>query len=185
MASVEPYEPVVYFCALLARTDFPIEMAEAALERRFGEIDLRCGPWPFSETDYYSEQMGGELARSFVSFGRPGSPEHLPEAKQFTNKLEVRLARGTGQRRPVNIDPGYLNLAQMVLASAKPFAHRVPLRGGIHAQLEYLFHRKGIEFLRWTFPEYRRPEVVEYFIRVRERYRQLAQIARGGTARGG
>ena len=68
----------------------------------------------------------------------------------------------------------------MVLASAKPFAHRVPLSGGIHAQLEYLFRHGEACFLEWTFPEYRRSEVVGFFLKLRERYRELLKAAATG-----
>jgi hypothetical protein len=173
MARPSPYEPVVYFCALLARSDFTLREAESALAERFGEIELRCGPWRFTDTDYYAPQIGNDLLRSFVSFDRLGSPEDLPAAKLFTNALEERLAVASGHPRPLNIDPGYLGLAQMVLASAKPFAHRVPLSGGIHAQLEYLFRHGGASFLEWTFPEYRRAEVVDFFLRLRQHYKRM------------
>lgn len=180
MAQVKPYERVVYFCAILARPDFPIELTEAPLEELFGEIDLRSETWPFTATDYYDSQMGEGLVRRFVSFRRLADPQELAGAKSATNELEEKLAGERGEAQPVNIDPGYLSAAQMVLASAKPFAHRVPLSGGIHAQLEYLFRHGEACFLEWTFPEYRRSEVVGFFLKLRERYRELLKAAATG-----
>lgn len=180
MAQVKPFEPVVFFCALLAHRDYPLEPAEAALAERFGAIDLRSATMHFTSTDYYTAEMGEGLVRRFVSFLRLTDPQELAGAKQFTNGLEARLAGEAGRPRRVNIDPGYLNFAQMVLASAKPFAHRIPLGGGIHAQLEYLFRRGEACFMEWTFPEYRRREVAEFFLGLRERYRELLKAAASG-----
>jgi len=173
MASPKPFEPVLYFCAVLAVPDYPIEKLEDALAVRFGPVDFRSEPSLFTATDYYAPTMGGSLIRRFISFSRLGDPEELADRKHFTNRLEAEEAAASGLQRPVNIDPGYLDSAHMVLASAKPFAHRVPLSGGIHAQLEYLFHRGGVEFLKWTFPEYRQERVTAFFLRLKRRYREL------------
>lgn len=55
--------------------------------------------------------------------------------------------------RPINLDPGYLTPAKLVLASAKDFAHRVYLGGGIYAEVT-LQYRGGWQKLDWTFPDY-------------------------------
>jgi len=44
MASPKPFEPVLYFCAVLAVPDYPIEKLEDALAVRFGPVDLRSEP---------------------------------------------------------------------------------------------------------------------------------------------
>ncbi len=73
----------------------------------------------------------------------------------------VRQERGvTG--RPVNIDPGYLTASALVMATAKDFAHRIPLAGGIYAHLEFLFTRTGVRTLDWTYPDLRREPAQGY-----------------------
>jgi hypothetical protein len=90
------------------------------------------------------------------------------------------MTRLAAHSRPVNLDPGYLDLAHMVLASAKPFAHRIPLSDGIHAQLEYLFRAGGIEFLEWTFPEYRLDRVTDFFLLIRRRFHEQLRLIESG-----
>ena len=46
--------------------------------------------------------------------------------------------------RAVNIDPGYLDGARLVLASTKDHAHRIWLRDGIYAEVTLRFR-----FGRW------------------------------------
>jgi hypothetical protein len=77
----------------------------------------------------------------------------------------------------VNIDPGYLTASAVVMATAKDFAHRIPLGKGIYAHLEFLFTRTGIRTLAWTYPDLRREAAQAYFRSVRDGY--LGQL-RGG-----
>ena len=55
----------------------------------------------------------------------------------------------------MNIDPGYLTLFQLVLASAKPFSHRIYLDRGIWAEVTLLFRDGTFETLPWTYPDYK------------------------------
>jgi hypothetical protein len=56
------------------------------------------------------------------------------------------------------------------MATAKDFAHRVPLDGGIYAHLELLFTKSGIRTLDWTYPDMRREVSGEFFREVRRAY---------------
>jgi hypothetical protein len=70
----------------------------------------------------------------------------------------------------VNLDPGYVTAAALIMATAKDFAHRIPLREGIYAHLEFLFSRTGIKTLDWTYPDLRGDGYLEFFRDVRARY---------------
>ena len=92
--------------------------------------------------------------------------------------------------RPVNIDPGYLTASAVVMATAKDFAHRIPLGRGIYAHLEFLFTRTGVKTLDWTYPDLRREPCQAYFRSVREIYlapapRNARTDAGGLSPRGG
>ena len=68
----------------------------------------------------------------------------------------------------MNIDPGYLTASAVIMATAKDFAHRIPLGRGIYAHLEFLFSRPGVRTLDWTYPDLRREPAQAYFRNVRE-----------------
>jgi hypothetical protein len=56
------------------------------------------------------------------------------------------------------------------MATAKNFAHRVPLSGGIYAHLELLFTKTGVKTLDWTYPDFRTEQYWRFFVNVRKSY---------------
>ncbi len=129
----------------------------------------------FSFTEYYQEEFGSPLKRRFVSFERLAAPESLPDVKLRSNSLEERLAEG--DRRTVNIDPGYISLAHLILATCKGYTHRPYLRDGVYADLTLMYRDRRFQTLPWTYPDYASEETREMFRTLRERYvLQLKQM---------
>ena len=95
---------------------------------------------------------------------------NLPDIKNFTNEVEQQFANA-GKRR-INIDPGYVTHAQMVLATTKDYTHRIYLGKGIYADLTYICREKVFHTLEWTYPDYRKKSSLDFFQRVREKYLQ-------------
>ena len=97
--------------------------------------------------------MGDNLFRKLISFEKLIKPETLSDIKLFTNSIEnEHLAEGG--KRIVNIDPGYISLEKLVLATGKNFAHRIYLRNGIYADLTLVYKNGDFQPLEWTFPDY-------------------------------
>ena len=168
MAEPKPFEPVKLVCGVIASEDALFKISQERLEDLFGPIDLRSGRHAFDLTEYYASEMGPGLQRMFVAFERLIRPEELGAIKLATNALEstLRAERG-GARRPVNLDPGYVTPAALIMATAKDFSHRVPLRDGIYAHLELLFGKKDLRFLPWTYPDFRDGRYTEFLIGAR------------------
>jgi hypothetical protein len=97
----------------------------------------------------------------------------------MTNRLEKKYAAPDGNRR-INIDPGYIRLEHVILATTKGYAHRPYLRGGIYADLTLIYRNKSFQPLEWTYPDYRQEEVIALFNQFRKRY---LEDLRGGPAR--
>ncbi|MBM3293067.1 MAG: DUF4416 family protein [Candidatus Aminicenantes bacterium] len=181
MAEPRPFRPVKLVCGILAAEEAHFEAAESRLSSAWGEIDIRSGRFPFVETDYYAAEIGPRLRRSFVSFAALIAPEALSAVKLRTNAMEKEIGRAFGaSRRAVNLDPGYLTEAALIMATAKNFSHRVPLQEGIYAHLEFLFSRTGIRRLEWTYPDFAKPKMVSYFLEVRRAYRRQLKSSQGG-----
>ena len=158
------------------------DYSEAKLAEAFGPIDLRSPRRAFDLTGYYEKEMGPGLERMFVSFERLVPPESLSEAKLLTNGLEEK-ARGhfRAARRAVNLDPGYLTAASLIMATTKDFSHRIPLQRGIYAHLEFLFQKNSIRPLDWTYPDLRGDRYAAFFLEARKAYRDgLAAGRRSG-----
>jgi len=114
--------------------------------------------------------MGPGLKKQFLVFDGSFDPQHLPKRKLESNQLEEQLARlGTfAELRPVNIDPGYLTLTKLVLASAKDRAHRLYMADGIYAE-ECLYYLDGSWQARpWTYADYRRADFQVFFVEARK-----------------
>ena len=70
--------------------------------------------------------------------------------------------------RPLNLDPGYLTPAKLVLASTKDFAHRIYLSQGIFAEITLQYQHQRWKHHEYTFPDYRRADYQRFFSACRE-----------------
>jgi hypothetical protein len=148
------------------------------LESLFGPTDW-VSPWLFFDrTKYYEKEMGWPLHRRFVSFRDLIKPEEIVQKKLTTNMIEKKYLTEDG-RRSINIDPGYIALERLVLATGKNYTHRIYLSHGIYADLTLIFHGKSFKAIEWTYRDYGDPTAIEYFNEVRSRYK--AQIRGAST----
>ena len=53
-----------------------------------------------------------------------------------------------------NLDPGFITMQSLVLATGKNFSHRVYLKDGIWADLTLVWQKKQWVDFSWTFPDY-------------------------------
>ncbi len=136
----------------------------------FGTI-VRAGPvLNFDFTRYYEKTMGSPLFRRFYLFA-PGFPtDELASVKIRTNEMEREFASRTASPvpRPVNIDPGYLTLSKLVLASTKDHAHRIHIRDGIFAEVTLTFKQGSFRAWPWTYPDYASEGYIEFFNNARK-----------------
>ncbi|NIM58556.1 MAG: DUF4416 family protein [Candidatus Aminicenantes bacterium] len=181
MAEIKPFSPVKLICGIIASKEATFIKAEERLVQLFDPVDIASPLFIFNYTDYYEKQMGKNLKRKFLSFADLIPPEKLSEIKIQTNKLEEEIREELKEvRRVVNLDPGYLTQSGLIMATAKDFAHRIPLQQGIYAHLELFFSKKRFKTLDWTYPDYRTEEYHEYFMEVRRIYlSQLASLESG------
>jgi hypothetical protein len=135
--------------------------------------------FPFDDTDYYGPEMGDGLRRRFLCFAGGFDPADLADAKLRTNEVEAELAveRDGRTARRVNLDPGYVTGAKLVLASAKDAGHRVYLRDGIHAEVTLAFRRASCARFPWTYPDFRSGRYDAFLLKVRESLDSPARAA--------
>ena len=171
VAEIKPFLPVKLICGIIASRKEYFLKAKERLATLYGPVDSRSPRFDFDLTDYYQREMGGGLKRIFVSFARLIDPALLSEIKLRTNRLELEIRDDfSASGRVVNLDPGYLTRAALIMATAKDFSHRIPLRDGIYGHLELLFSRGGIRRLDWTYPDFANTGYQEYFLGVRRIY---------------
>jgi len=160
--------PVNLVMSLIAADREKICHVLAILVERFGPTDYLSAYLPFSYTNYYEKEMGPALVRRFVSFDRHVPPETLPDIKNWTNDLEKRFSEG--ESRQVNLDPGYIAPAHLILATGKGYTHRPYLRNGIYADLTMIYCDGSFQALPWTYPDYAASESVAMLNTIRKKY---------------
>jgi len=141
----------------------------------YGETDWISPEVFFDRTRYYEKEMGWPLYRRFLSFKNLIPPEMLVDIKLKTNGIEKTYLNGP--KRRINIDPGYISLERLVLATGKNYIHRIYLREGIYADLTLVFKRGGFVPLDWTYPDYADQKMIDCFNTIRSQY--LEQLRKG------
>ncbi|QEF98031.1 hypothetical protein Mal15_20780 [Stieleria maiorica] len=180
MAEVLYVEPVIRFCAVISCDPTVRQQAIERLENHWGEIVVQSGPLPFQAGGYYAASMGEHLEKELIAFHQPCDAAELADWKHWTNSLESQFARPDASHpRPLNLDPGYITQAKLVLATTKDRDHRVYLRDGMFGEITLTYTAKKWIHHRWTYPDYRTADVAEFATRCRNHLRSTLQRGKG------
>lgn len=185
MAQANSTPPSVsLFFGLLVADDALFAEVEGILQKEYTDIVLRSETLPFDMTDFYNAEMGSCILRRWVGVESTIDPSALRAIKNHTNRIEKIWAEGEGDamRRRVNIDPGYLTPAKVVLASCKDRDHRMYLGSGIFGEVTLSYKRgsKRYEPFPWTYPDYRTEAAQSFFLEFRERHRERMKVGNPG-----
>ena len=138
----------------------------------YGPVDLRSEILPWDHSDYYRDEMGPGLRRIFFFFTTPIDPGDLAAIKHYSIQLEQELTRTdiSGTHRAINLDPGYITEAKVVLATTKDFPHRVYIGRHIYAEstLHYSKTKGSYLAVEHTYPDFRIQYSRDLFNKVRE-----------------
>ena len=172
-------EPVKLIIGILAADEQCLTVARDAIVAEFGPADLISDIWPFTQTDYYEDQAGEHILRQFVTIDKLIDPGELAAIKHKTNEMEQTLATqlDVGLRRPVNFDPGYIELSKLVLASTKNFSHRIYIGDNMYAEVTLTYSKGTWIDYRYTFADYKQGKYHDFLSKVRERL--LEQVRSG------
>lgn len=161
MAVPRKPEDALFFVGILAAGKSELALAADRLEQEFGRAATGSLIWPFDNTEYYRDELGDAPVRAFLAWDGLFPSDQIGRRKIITNQLEIELAavmENAGEKgglsRPINLDPGYITLAKVVLASAKNYAHRIHLHDSIYAEITLQYKQGRFHTLPWTFPDY-------------------------------
>jgi hypothetical protein len=189
MGSITQPAPVLLILAAFSRHGAALDWARAQAEAAWGPVALESERFRFDATDYYEASMGTEISKVFYAFERLIDPAEIVPLKLQTNAWEADYAGlskggaemgGHVEERPLNLDPGYLTPAKLVLASTKDHAHRMYLSRGIFAEVTLFYKHRQWQSRDWTFPDYQRADYQQFFSTCREYLR--ARTSRGPAA---
>ena len=169
MSVLKEPKPAKVIIGLLINPSVLHRQCFEVLAKRFGEMDFISESIRFDYSKYYEPEMGGGLVRRFAALRDLKKQDDLVALKLISIEIE-RAFSDHGNRR-VNIDPGLITLERLVLATGKNYTHRIYLKRGVFADLTLIFKKGTYTPLPWTYPDYKEPLVIEWFNRIREKYR--------------
>ncbi|MBN2385008.1 DUF4416 family protein [bacterium] len=155
---------------LLIGPDQKIERCSPALHDAFGQVDYVSGPTLFSVTDYYDQELGSPINRYFMSFKQLIDPAALVSIKHQTAQIEDTF-REKG-RRTVNIDPGYLDFFNVVLASFKVGGFKIYVGDGVYADMTLHYSKGRFVPFDWGFPDFKLGLYNRIFLDIRALYKR-------------
>jgi len=181
MAAIRPVEPVMRFCAVIAGDERSRQWGIDRLRRQWGDVAEVTAPAPFEAGGFYDAAMGAGLQKVLVGMSVPCNPAGLADWKSTTNRWEDEWAEQADAPvpRPLNLDPGYVTQAKLVLATTKDRDHRLYLRDGMFAEVTLNYVAGRWVHHRWTYPDYRTEQVKAFAQRCRDRLRTHLQAGGG------
>lgn len=160
--------PVRLFTGLIFKSEEILSRCLLKLKTEIGEIFYESETFDFSQTNYYKDEMGGNLKRKFVFFDDLHKREEIVNIKITCNKIESIFTNDN--KREINIDPGYLAPEHLILATGKGYSHRTYLGKGVYADLTLIYEGKGFRNLEWTYPDYKFKDIQDMFLVARKKY---------------
>ena len=158
--------PLLFIGTLYSNREI-FDQASEILKSHFGDILLVSPPSPWDHSPYYKDELGSPVLRQFIFFKPIIDPGTLADIKIRT--IEIEDALSSDGRRRINLDPGYLTLAKIVLASTKNYSHRIYLGKGIYAELTLLYRNSSHTYAShlFTYTDYQEQQNIDLFLRVR------------------
>ncbi len=142
------------------------------LAEQFGEIILTSPAVAWDHSSHYKDELGWPIFRQFVFFSSVIDTGSLADTKLKTIEIEDSLSAG-GKRR-INLDPGYITLAKVVLASTKNYSHRIYLGKGIFAEITLIYRAVERTYTPhlFTYTDYQEKDNIDLFMKARNELRR-------------
>ena len=165
MGAIKEIIPAKLIAGFIFGQERLFQNAKSRLRKKFGLIDFESDTLPFTHTQYYDQEIGENLKRKFISFKKLILPSELASIKIYTNRIENIFTRKS--KRQINIDPGYIELSKLILATTKNYKHRIYLNKGIYAEATLYYQNHTFRAWGWTYPDYQTQEYIDIFNKIR------------------
>lgn len=172
MGKTRPPEPALLFVSTLYCSEDIFNQSKEILEKHFGDIQFVSPPLPWDHSSYYEDEIGWPLFRQFIFFKNLIDPGLLPDIKLKTNEIESSLS--IEGKRSINLDPGYLTLSKVALASTKNYAHRLYLGKGIYGEITLIYRDDTYNPHLYTYRDYQDKTHIDIFMHARAMLKKIA-----------
>lgn len=161
-SDIKKIQALVFF-ALMEGSIVKLDKTSKLFAKEFNaEIILKSRIIYFNQySRYYDKEMGNEIFKQLFLTNKKIECHDLAQFKILSNDLEEKFS--VDNKRTFNIDPGIVNMHQVVLASTKFSPHRVPISEDLWAEVTLLRCNKQWTSLIWTYKDYRSEEFQDFF----------------------
>jgi len=160
--------PVKFVVAITFSPVADVDASMMGLRAFLGESDIATDVFDFDHTRYYHKEMGPGLQKQFISFTQLHDRDQLVLLK--LKCMEIEHSGMCQRSRSVNLDPAYMEMPKLVVASHKNFAHRIHIAEGIFGDVQLVYRGGRFVSNEWTYADYKRPDVLDFFRQVRASY---------------
>ncbi len=171
----EPYtpQPVMPVGAIMRVPGIPLDTITGKLKNALNSEIIHSKGFSVQEfTNYYNREMGSEIIKHFYYADCLHPLEGSAEWKHRSNAIENSFREEASSARPVNIDPGYLTEAKLVLFSMKGYAHRIYIRDGVYGEVTLQYVNGAFRSLPWTYGDYQSEFALNFWREARESLRE-------------
>jgi len=179
MREILPPIPVKLFIGMLSPEPMLFGTCTDILCREYGPVDYQSEIAPWTNSDFYQEEMGAGILRKFIFFEHMMDPGDLSAIKINATMIEKNFSVQADNRvrRRINLDPGYVTEAKVVLATTKDYSHRIYIGKGLYAEVTLRYGNKGRSFtpLAHTYLDYGSEQYITMFNKARELLRTALQ----------
>jgi len=173
MGQIKLPEKVLLISAFCYNNEADVNSALNEMTGLYGPVKAKSEPFAFEHTPYYRDEMGDTLFKFYCTFERLIDPMDIVDIKLQTNIIEEKLS--VNGKRNVNIDPGYIEVPKLVLATTKNYGHRIYLGKGIYGDVQLYWSRGTFQANPWTYPDYTEPDNFNFFVNARKEYFKFIQ----------
>jgi len=166
--------PSLLFTGILYTDVSYLEKTKEILIDFFGPTLIETSPFQWNYSDYYKRELGSQIMRTFIFFRNPINPEDIVDIKLKTNSIEDSMS--VNGKRKINLDPGYLTLSNVVLATTKNYSHRIYLGKGIYGEVTLVYKDKTFIPHIFTYPDYQEKNCIEMFMKAREMLKDILEF---------
>ena len=135
------------------------------LKNNFGNIVSKSPEYDFNFSSHYEDEFGSNLKKTIVVFDNKISKDNLADIKIICSQIEKEFC-SDDDKRAANIDPGYFNDKEVVLASFKRKRFKENLDNGVFAHKVLEFGNGRVNDFFHTFADFKSNTVKEFFISI-------------------
>jgi hypothetical protein len=165
MGIIKSTKKAKLFCGIIFSNIEIYKIHIDILKNKFGDIDTKSEIIDFNFSNYYNKEFGNNLKRTWVSFDNLILTDFITNIKKSTNLIENNSSKKN--KRQINIDPGYITTANIVLVTTKDYSHRIYINNGIYGEVSLIYNNGYIK-LPWTYPDYSSNVALNFFLCVRK-----------------